>query len=157
MINFLRVGRTPRSFAASMAGLRQGLASAAPGGPKRSGGRCRPEFLGSARNGRSPGEETWGEPLQQGGKRRSRPLPTKAINEAVGERSFGQSYTKEIWQGWECAFNVWLTGSVRNWYVGLAEPRPIPCRCCAGRQCPVARDFYVLADRAVGRKYQCRP
>ena len=43
-----------------MAGDRQGLAPAAPEGPKRSGGRGRPKFLGSARNGRSPGEETSG-------------------------------------------------------------------------------------------------
>jgi hypothetical protein len=32
MINFLSVGRTPRSFAASMAGLRQGLALLHPQG-----------------------------------------------------------------------------------------------------------------------------
>jgi hypothetical protein len=36
------------------------------------------------------GEETLGEPLQQGGKRRSRPLPTNAIDEAVGECGSGR-------------------------------------------------------------------
>jgi hypothetical protein len=35
------------------------------------------------------GEETLGQPLQQGSKRRNRPLPTKAIDEDVGERGSG--------------------------------------------------------------------
>ena len=42
-----------------------------------------------ARNGRSPGEETLGCTVAARGKRRSRPLPTKAIDEAVGERGSG--------------------------------------------------------------------
>jgi hypothetical protein len=55
------------------------------------------------------GEETLGEPLQQGGKRRSRPLPTKATRKDVDECGSGQSDAKEIWQVWGRAFNVWLT------------------------------------------------
>jgi hypothetical protein len=47
MIQFLQVGRTPRSFAASMAGFRQGLVSAAPGGAKRRGERRDAKFLGA--------------------------------------------------------------------------------------------------------------
>jgi hypothetical protein len=73
-----------------MAGLRQGLATASPEGPKRRGGRCRSKFLGSARNGRSPGEETSICTVEARGERRSRPLPSKAINEDVGERGCGQ-------------------------------------------------------------------
>jgi hypothetical protein len=57
----------------------------------------------------SPGEETLGQPLQQGGKRRSRPLPTKAIDEDVDECGSEQSNAKEISQIWVRAFNVWLT------------------------------------------------
>jgi hypothetical protein len=180
MIKFLRVGRTPRSFAASMAGLRQELALLhPPGSPKSntfwggSQGRNEEED-GADRSFLVPrGMRLWGprrasdgvqsrgrnlgRTVAAKGKRRSRPLPTKAIDEALGERSFGQSYTKEVWQGLGHAFNVWLTGSVRNWYVGLAEPRRIPCRCCCGRQRSVAPDFCVCADRAAGRKCPCRP
>ena len=64
-------------------------ASRMGGGPERSGGRRRPGFLASARNGRSPGEETLDCTVAARGKRRSRPLPTKAIDEAVGERGSG--------------------------------------------------------------------
>jgi hypothetical protein len=70
--------------------FKAGACAAAPGGPQRSGGRGRPGFLGSARNGRSPGEETSGCTVAARGKRRSRPLPTKAIEEAVGERGSGR-------------------------------------------------------------------
>ncbi len=76
-----------------MAGLRQGLAPAAPEGRNAvEDGEAQVSCL--ARNaqpteGRQAGEETWGEPLQQGGKRRSRPLPTKAIDEDVGECGSG--------------------------------------------------------------------
>jgi hypothetical protein len=38
----------------------------------------------------SPGEETLGCTVAAKGKRRSRPLPTKAIDEAVGERGSGR-------------------------------------------------------------------
>ncbi len=87
----LWIVRTPRSFAVSMAGLRQGRGSAAPKGPEHSGGLYRPGFLGSARNGRSPGEETSGCTVAAArGKRRSCPLPTKAIDEAVCERGSGR-------------------------------------------------------------------
>jgi hypothetical protein len=72
-----------------MAGDRQGLASAAHGVPERGGGRCRPTFVVSRGMRVSAGEETLGQPLQQGGKRRSRPLPTKAIDEDVGECGSG--------------------------------------------------------------------
>src|SRR3546814_13409867 len=82
-----------------------GACTAAPAGPQRSGGRGRPGFLVSARNGRSPGEETSGCTVAARGKRRSRPLPTKAIDEAVGERGSGRP-RKEIWQGSDGAFNV---------------------------------------------------
>jgi hypothetical protein len=58
------------------------------------------------------GEETLGQPLQQGGKRRSRPLPTKATREDVDECGSEPSSAKEIWQGWECAFNVWRLARV---------------------------------------------
>jgi hypothetical protein len=37
-----------------------------------------------------PGEETLGCTVAAKGKRRSRPLPTKAIDEAVGERGSGR-------------------------------------------------------------------
>jgi hypothetical protein len=109
MINFLRVGRTPRLFAASMAGLRQGLAPLHPQGRNAVEDGADRRLLLREECVAHAGEETLGEPLQQGGKRRSRPLPTKAIDEDVSECGLGQSYTKEIWQGSGRAFNVWLT------------------------------------------------
>ncbi len=49
----------------------------------------------------SPGEETLDRPLQQGGKRCSRPLPTKAIDEAVGERGSGRQVQGDLARiGW---------------------------------------------------------
>jgi hypothetical protein len=104
-----------------MAGLRQGLASAAPERPQRSGGRRDAKFLGAARNAKQ-GKKVCGPLLRQGGKRRSRRLPTKAINEDVGERGSGRYTPKRFGKDWR-AFNVWLTGSVRNWYDGVVDPR----------------------------------
>jgi hypothetical protein len=109
MIKFLRVGRTPRSFAVSMAGLRQGLALLHPQGRNAVEDGADRSFLVPRGMGAAQGKKLWTAPLQQGGKRRSRPLPTKAIDEDVGECGFGQSYIKDIWQGSGRAFNVWLT------------------------------------------------
>jgi hypothetical protein len=58
----------------------------------------------------SAGEESLRPAVAARGKRRSRPLPTKAIDEDADECSFGQSYSKEIWQGSGRAFNAWLIG-----------------------------------------------
>jgi hypothetical protein len=43
-----------------------------------------------------PGEESSGCSVAARGKRRSRPLATKAIDEAVGERGFRQSRAKRL-------------------------------------------------------------
>ena len=69
-----------------MAGLRQGLA------PLHLKGRNAVEdgddrgFLSREEWAERPGEESSGRTVVARGKRRSRPLPTKAIDEAVGER-----------------------------------------------------------------------
>jgi hypothetical protein len=133
----------PRSFAASMAGLRQGLALLHLKGRNVVEDGADRRFLASARNGRSPGEETWGEPLQQGSKRRSRPLPTKAIDEAVGERGSEPSSDKEIWQGWvrvQCLAD-WLCAKLVCWACRTkAHPLPMlrwtTMPGCTGFLCP---------------------
>jgi hypothetical protein len=56
--------------------------------------------------------------LQQGGKRRSRPLPTKAIDEAVGECGSDRQAQGNLASVGR-AFNVGLTGSGGNGMVGL--------------------------------------
>ena len=108
------VGRTPRSFAASMAGLRQGLAPAAPAGPQRSGGRCRPTFLGSARNGRNAqGKKLWAAPLQQGARGAAVPCQPKPLTRPWVSAVLAVA-RKEIWQGSVGAFNVGLTHPARD-------------------------------------------
>ena len=82
------VGRTPRSFAASMAGFRQGIAPLHPQGRNAVKDGADRGFLPREEWAERPGEESPGCPVAARGKRRSRPLPTKAIDEAVGERGF---------------------------------------------------------------------
>ena len=70
------------------------------------------------------GKKVCGPPLQQGGKRRSRPLPTKATSEDVDECGCEQTYPNEIWQRRVSAINVWrLVRGERHG--GLVEPRRI--------------------------------
>ena len=111
-----------------MAGLRQGIAPAAPAGPQRSGGRCRPEFLGSARNGRSPGEETSGQPLQQGARGAAVPCQPKPLTRPWVSAVLAVA-RKEIWQGSVGAFNVRLTHPARETdLVGLPNQDATICR-----------------------------
>ena len=128
-----------------MAGFRQGLAPVAPEGPKRSGGRCRPGFLVPRGMGEAQGKKLWTAPLQLGGKRRSRPLPTRAIDEDVGEcglpivpRRFGEGRTCV-----QCpAHRLWPI-----WRAGFAERECSPIA-DAGGQHGIAPTHRVSMDRA---------
>ena len=73
-----------------MAGLRQGLAPLHLKGRNAVKDRGTQSFLVREECASAQGKKICGSPLQQGGKRRSRPLPTKAIDEDVDERGSGR-------------------------------------------------------------------
>jgi hypothetical protein len=74
------------------------------------------------------------------GKRRSRRLPTKAIDEDVGERGSGRQTPKRFGKDWR-AFNVWLAPCEIG-MMGLLIQDAAFCRQSDGRKCPVEQGVY---------------
>lgn len=114
-----------------------------------------------ARNGRSPGEESSGCTVAARGKRRSRPLPTKAIDEAVGERGSGNRTQGDLARfGWrvQCLADGTSPHEVTGWDCRATSRHPAD-RAWNGIA-PARRVLWLLVTgllvQAVGRRRRTR-
>ena len=97
------------------------------------------------------GKKLWTAPLKQGGKRQSRPLPSKAISEDVDECGCGQFTQRRFWQG-SRAFNVWLLAVTEIGAVGFQIEGSYLPRLATGKSPPAICAILDNADWSDGSK-----